>query len=375
MGFKHDSGLFAAIRHELISTLLERVQGSSMKAVLGDEPEINDPKAIYEAEEILSLPYVNCDGVPLAMDIFKPAAPEAQALPVIVNIHGDGLIPGDRTVSHRYARVLARRGYLVFSIAYRLAPRANAAEQLDDVCAGLDAVSQHLGEFRADRGRMYLTADSAGAFPALYAAAMKESEALQDAVGHAPTALRFQALGLISGIIYTNKPDPIGMMSAEQYYGDVTVDPAFFSYLDPEDPEILDNLPPTFLVTSRGDFLNNYSLMYHKALKQAGKKTRLIYYGEKELGHSFVTMHPELPQSLDALDRMTTWFEEQADSTWENDNPEHGTGKRKISRWIPGIAVGVLCTLAVAAVSRRQPERLFSRDWVRSRVSRQEGQG
>ena len=82
--------------------------------------------------------------------------------------------------------------------------------------------------------------------------------------------------------------------------------------MDPENPEILYNLPPTFSVTSRGDFLNQYSLTYHKALKRAGRQTHLVYYGEKELGHSFVWLHPEFPQSLDAIDRMTAWFEEQA---------------------------------------------------------------
>ena len=167
------------VRKELVRILLERIQG--MKR--GDygkkeaaEPEKQSPKVKYEVEDILNNPYMNRDEVPLAMDIFKPVVPEETELPVIVNIHGGGLVIGDHRMSRAYGRALASRGYLVFSIEYRLAPRANACEQLDDVCAGMDYVGRRLVEFNVDFWRMFLTAESAGAFLAIYVAAMKRSK-------------------------------------------------------------------------------------------------------------------------------------------------------------------------------------------------------
>ena len=38
----------------------------------------------------------------------------------------------------------------------------------------------------------------------------------------------------------------------------------------------------------------------------------MIYYGEYELFHAFTHLYPRLPQSVDAIDKMTDWFEEQA---------------------------------------------------------------
>ena len=195
---------------------------------------------------------------------------------------------------------------------YRLAPRANLAEQLDDVCAGMDLVGRRLVDLDVDFSRMYLTADNAGAFLAIYVAAMKKSKKLQDAIGYAPTRMTFRGIGLFSGMFYTRRRDPIGLLLSEQFYGQKAMEKKFLRYMNPENPEIIKNLPPAFLVTSRGDFLNNYTLMYHKALKKAGQRTHLLYYGEKDLGHAFVTISPGRLQSYDALSRMTAWFEEQA---------------------------------------------------------------
>ena len=305
----------AIIRRELIRTVIERIQGTDapedMKPVFDLE---NIPGAIYEVKEYLNRPYMNKDEVPLAMDVFVPEVEKGTELPVIVHVHGGGLVIGDRKPARAYSHVLASRGYLVFSIEYRLAPRANVSEQLDDVCAGMDAIGSHLIDFEVDFGRIFLTAESAGGYLAVYTAAMKYSERLQKAIGYEPTRMEFRALGIASGMYYTNRDDPLGLLLADQFYGNKRTSPEFLELMDPEHPEIVRNLPPLFLVTSRGDFLNNYTLMYHKALKDAGKSTKLVYYGEANLGHTFVTVNPTHPKSIDAIDRMLAWFEEQADA-------------------------------------------------------------
>lgn len=305
-----------SIRRELVRIALEKIQGMPMKNAVSNLENAEDitSEGDLEVEELLNNPYMNRSEVPLAMDIFKPVIPEKEELPVIVLIHGGGLVMGDRTISRRMGKYLARKGYLVFTVEYRLAPRASIAEQLDDVCAGMDLIGKKLVDFNVDFTRVFLMAESAGAFLATYVAAMKGSKKLQEAIGYKPTRMRFKALGLISGMFYTNKNDPIGRFLKDQFYGDKRKDKEFCKLMDPENEEIINNLPPAFLVTSRGDFLNRYSLDYHKAIKKAGRISHLVYYGEEELVHAFVTMNPELEQSRDATERMLKWFEEQADA-------------------------------------------------------------
>ena len=304
--------LFDILRKETVRIILERFQGdmiSKMDTFPADE-------AVSEnVEEQLDNAYVNRKGVPLAMDIFKPKVDPDTELPVIVVIHGGGLVMGDRRISRQFSRSLAEKGYLVFSIEYRLVPRANVCEQLDDVCAGMDLIGRKLVDFNVDFTRMFLISESAGAYLATYVAAMKHSKKLQDAIGYEPTRMVFKAIGLLSGMFYTNRRDPIGMLLSEQFYGEKGSDGTFLQYTDPEHPEIVQNLPPSFLITSRGDFLNRYTIDYHKALKKAGNDTHLLYYGSDELKHSFPTLSPDRKESTEAIDKMLAWFENQAIKT------------------------------------------------------------
>ncbi len=308
---KRKRDIIGSVRRVGVRVALELLQGVGARNTTN--PFEND-EVPPNVEESLNFPYINRAGVPLAMDIFKPVGPQydGKELPVVVSIHGGGLVTGDRKIAFKMGREMASRGYLVFAIEYRLAPRATVCEQLDDICAGMDYVGRKIVEYEVDPTRIFMTADSAGAFLAIYTAAMKKSKKLQDAIGYKPSRMTFKALGLSCGMFYTNRDDILGLMLSEQFYGDKFDDKNFLQYMNPEHPEIINNLPPTFLVTARGDFLNNYTIMFHKALKKAGKTTRLLYYGESDLIHTFNFSRPYLPQSKDANDKMIAFFEEQA---------------------------------------------------------------
>ncbi len=324
---KHERTVMGNVRRIGVRVALEVLQGVGARNPTNPSAKDEVPPNV---EESLNFPYINRAGVPLAMDIFKPVGSEydGKELPVIVSIHGGGLVTGDRKISLKLGREMASRGYLVFAIEYRLAPRATICEQLDDVCAGMDYVGKKIVEYDVDPTRIFLTADSGGAFLAIYTAAMKRSKKLQDAIGYKPSRMTFKALGLSGGMFYTNGDDLLGMLLAEQFYGDKFDDKKFLQYMNPEHPEIINNLPPTFLVTARGDFLNNYTLMFHKALKNAGKTTKLLYYGESDLFHTFNFSRPYLPQSKDANDKMVKFFEEQAALAKARQKTSSGEKKR-----------------------------------------------
>ena len=309
--YKPGQGIENVVKRELIRAAITRFQtrhteGMANLKYRGEDIRYDD------VEETLNVPYVNRDEIPLAMDIFKPVVPPGTKLPVIVTIHGGGLALGDRSISRPFARLLAHKGYLVFSLEYRLVPQANVCEELDDICAGLDTVGRLLHDYDLDYTRFFLAAESAGAYLAIYVAAMKQSERLQDAIGYEPSRMVFKALGLNCGMFYTNRFDPCGWLLSEQIYGSMRSDENFLQYMNPEHPEIVDNLPSVFLSTCQGDFLNDYSLRYGEALKKAGKTSRLVYYPDKDLVHAYTTMQTYHPKTLDCIDKMLAFFEEQA---------------------------------------------------------------
>ncbi|WP_044913628.1 AMP-binding protein [Butyrivibrio sp. WCE2006] len=294
------------VKREITRAMLERLQSMDLQksmAMFGaKEPLIYD-----DVEETLNVAYVNRDEVALAMDIFKPKDDGGKELPVIIAIHGGGLFMGDRSLERPYCRLLAHKGYLVFSLEYRLVPKAILCEQLDDVCAGLDRVGQMLVDYDVDFSRIFMVADSAGAYLAAYVTAMHGSEKLQNAIGHKPSRMVYAAVGYISGMFYTNKT------LQELIYGDRRNDEKFLKYMNIEHPEIIQNLPPAFLITSCGDTFNNYSIKFNQALKKRGRTSKLVYLGNEELQHIFPITNPEHPRSLEVTDKMLAWFEQQAD--------------------------------------------------------------
>ena len=258
-------------------------------------------------------PYINRTGVPLAMDWIKPVDAGDKELPVVVIIHGGMLIMGDRSTSRRLGAAIARRGYLVIILDYRLIPSTDVCGQFDDICAGLDYVGKNLVKYNVDFDRIFILAESAGAFLATYVAAMQGSKKLQDAIGHKPSRFRFRAMGLISGMYYTAEDDLLGNLMAEQFFGNKLTDDSFMQYMDPDNPEIMNQMPPAYLITSKGDFLNEYTLKFHERLKQFNKDCHLLYFGNQHLMHSFLSFMPDCVETGQALDKMLSWFDKKAD--------------------------------------------------------------
>lgn len=263
--------------------------------------------------EYTDIPYENRSGKPLLMDIFKPNVPEGTELPVIVNIHGGGLIMGEKKNSAGFCKLLAQKGYLVFSLEYRLIPDVKVYEQLDDVCAGMDCVGRKLVDFDVDFRKVFMVAESAGAYLAMYAAAMTRSKALQDAIGYQPTKLRFKALGLISGMFYTTRRDALGIFLSRSFYGKDEKSRKIARFTNPEDPEIIYNIPPVYLVTSKADMLERYTLDLAGELGNKGIEHKLRHMGSYErLLHAFPVIRPDLPDSARVIDEICGWFAEHS---------------------------------------------------------------
>ncbi len=100
-------------------------------------------------------------------DVHAPRRkPDAQAMPVIVMVHGGGWAHGDKTndavVDHKVAHWVARGAVLV-SVNYRMLPDAGPLEQAKDVAAAVAKAQQLASQWGADPNRLVLMGHSAGA--------------------------------------------------------------------------------------------------------------------------------------------------------------------------------------------------------------------
>lgn len=274
-------------------------------------PERKSPLAKYEIKEQLDEKCVAADGRSFYMETFMPDISGDMKLPVIVSIHGGGFVREDRYYRRQYLRAMASRGFLIFEFDYIRPEDISIACELRDICGALEVVAKRMEDYDTDPSRIFMTGDSAGAYLALYIAAMGSSEKLCKAVGCGAPAIRPIALGCFSGMFYIDRYDPSGWLLSTFECSKSKEDRKFQKYIDPDCDEVIRNLPPVFLATSRGDFMNGYTLSYHEALKKAGKRSHLLYKGNSDLIHAFPTIIPNRAESIEVLDRLTVWFEEE----------------------------------------------------------------
>ena len=257
------------------------------------------------------VPFAGCHGSPSPekrMDVFYPADGDS-IYPAIINIHGGGLVMGRKEFNRRFCLELCRRGFAVISLEYRLVPEVDVFRQFDDVARGMDQALEVLPRFHGDPGQVFVATDSAGAFLSVYVCAMRKAPALAEAAHVRPPGLDVKALGLVSGTFYTCRMDKIGLSMPTSLYGEHYKKSAFYPYTNPEHPDIIQNLPPCYLITSHDDMLQRYTLDFANALRKNNAPYSLINYPkDKRLTHAFSVFHPELDVSQEAIDGMTDYF-------------------------------------------------------------------
>ena len=278
-------------------------------AISGQGPRANTPETPWDLDIFADIPYQNHKDVPLAMDIYRLKHYRGNALPVIVMVHGGGLLVGSRKMSRTVCEGLARSGCLVIAPQYRLLSETDALGSIADLCAGLRTAEQISAQYGGDPERIYVIGESAGAFLAVYACAMAGSKTLCEAMGFSSARNPIKGLACLSGMFYTAQKDLIGLVYRKDLYGERRKDPGMMQYMNPEHKEVVDNLPPVIMTTSCADFLKGYTLSYGRALEKAGHLVRLLDYGEgKHLIHAFPALNPLIPESADAMSRILHWF-------------------------------------------------------------------
>jgi acetyl esterase/lipase len=121
------------------------------------------------------LTYATHDGVALLGDLYVPKG--AGPFPVLVALHGGGWVQGARNAFRHWGPHLARHGYALFAISYRLAKTGQKTfpHAVKDALAAVQFVHTSAREYRLDGERVGLLGASAGANIAALAAFGREA--------------------------------------------------------------------------------------------------------------------------------------------------------------------------------------------------------
>src|SRR5262252_108192 len=151
----------------------------------------------HEVATELDIAFAEHDGVTLLGDLYLPKGLEKA--PVLVGVHGGGWQVGDRKFYRNWGTYLAKNGYAVFAIEYRLMKPGVKTwpGAVYDTKAAVQYVRARAAELGVDPERIGLIGDSAGAhLSALVALAGEEPHFASEYRGdpHAAVSSRVKAL-------------------------------------------------------------------------------------------------------------------------------------------------------------------------------------
>ncbi|MGO8993309.1 MAG: alpha/beta hydrolase [Polyangiaceae bacterium] len=96
------------------------------------------------------------------LDVYRPIR-RAGPLPAVLYLHGGGFRVLSKDTHWIMSLAFARKGYVVFTINYRLAPAHPFPAAMEDSSAALLWVKAHAARFGGDPSRIVLAGESAGA--------------------------------------------------------------------------------------------------------------------------------------------------------------------------------------------------------------------
>ncbi|PJE25233.1 MAG: alpha/beta hydrolase [Mycobacterium sp.] len=211
--------------------------------------------------------------------IYRPTG--ESNLPVLVYLHGGGLVMGTNHSFEPLARALAAAcGAVVVAVEYRLAPENPPPAQFDDAYAATEWVAGNARELGVDAGRLVVIGDSAGG-----SLAAGVSLAARDRRGPAIFAQVLLYPGLdrdMSVPSITSLGDAPMLARDDIDYMHALVDgdtgPPADPYQVPANATDLTGLPPAIVMTAGCDPIRDWGERYATRLRDAGVQTASTRY-------------------------------------------------------------------------------------------------
>ncbi|MGW1373192.1 alpha/beta hydrolase [Streptomyces sp. NPDC002446] len=246
--------------------------------------------------------------------IYRPAV--GGPVPTVVFFHGGGWITGDLDTHDLVTRRLCRdAGAVVVAVHYRRAPEHPFPAPYEDCLAATRHVADHIEQYGAQRDRLAVAGDSAGANLAAVIAQTFRDENL-------PLAAQLLAYPAtdFDGDYPSRAENATGyMLTAENiadlqhlYAGD---DPVLrrTAQVSPLRAKSLAGLAPAIVATAQYDPLRDEGLAYAQALRNADVEVFVRNYDG--LIHGFLNMFPLSPEADAAVAELYTQLTRRLNTT------------------------------------------------------------
>lgn len=258
-------------------------------------------------ERICDIPYIDDGDRYHMLDVYYPE--KTEKLPVIIDVHGGGWMYGDKELNKIYCLNLAKRGFTVFNISYRLCPSVTVIEQIQDVMQALDWIQNNYKNYPCTDNIM-LTGDSAGGMLAAFSACLVSSAKLRAVFDTVNCSMKLDTLLLTSPCAYMNVGGAMGKYT-KLFWGDYK-NKEYKDFMNFDSLLPYAKLPPVFLITSSGDVLAlKQTRKANDDLQRFGFTAKLVDVPKFEgvnLPHVFSVLEPESKAGNWIIDKAITYY-------------------------------------------------------------------
>ena len=295
-----------AKRHDKILAFAAKMMG------VNDNKRIVKQTAPDGVDVYDNIRYLEGDNPMHLLDVYKPQGVEG-TLPVIVDIHGGGWIYGTKDINKYFGMSLAKEGFVVVSMSYRLITETHFNNMLGDVFAAFKWVKDNVASYGGDLNNVFLAGDSAGGHLALMSLSVSVGEELQKKFNVTPS-LDFKAAGLICPATniapFTKMKLPLVKHLVSLFLGENDRE-GYLEYLTPKNNAI-EKFPPMFVNTCYADFIRSHAYDFVDACKGKGIEPYFIDYKKEnsthKLEHVYNILYPEWEESIDTNKQMLEFF-------------------------------------------------------------------
>ncbi|MEG1834907.1 MAG: alpha/beta hydrolase [Oscillospiraceae bacterium] len=274
-----------------------------------DKDRLSSQKVSDGIEIKKGIPYINDGTNEHMLDIYNKAD-GAKKKPVIIDIHGGGLMYGDKEMNRIYVSRLAEKGFVVVNVNYRICPNVLYPSQVADIMSSYKWVAENADEYGFDLNNVFVVGDSAGGQLAFYTSIVNTSEYLKNLYEVENTGLNIKALGLISGMF--DMKSGLNSVLNPCILGYEFKTSKYFPYLQPEEIIDLGTPPPAYIVTSAKDFLRSASQDLDRLLSEKGVEHRFHDWEitiNRSSGHITSVAYPDFPESVTTTNELVEFLQ------------------------------------------------------------------
>lgn len=239
--------------------------------------------------------------------------------PGMLFIHGGGFVGGSRKWSNLppLNRAVAEKGYVVFSVDYRLLKEGGIfPNNVKDCKCGLAWMKEHAAEYGIDAERIGVMGESAGGYmSAMIAMTQNLPEFQPDCDGRekADTSVRMGVLhyGPTNFVTFKNSFSDLLELEIKRL-ARLKSKKEIEQYKKAHSPvNYAMNAPPLFLAFSNPDRTVPPSQQHEliEALKREGRVFDFLEVTGPDMDHGFIVMRPDSPQTAEAMERMFAFME------------------------------------------------------------------